>query len=80
MSNKTKRSKTTGEWLGLVMTGEPTTEEDDVYMENLLHRAGVSKAKVVSGLVYLDGKGTVKCPPYSLQQIAKGLLSIALPK
>ena len=61
-------------WLEDVANTNTSTEEDSAKMQNLLHRCGFPSAVIVCGIVYLEGKGTLDCPPTSLHSIAKMIL------
>jgi len=65
---------TVREWLEGVANTDTSMEEDSVKMENLLHRLNFPAARVVVGIVYLDGKGTLEAPPTSIHSIAEMLL------
>lgn len=65
---------TVGEWLKELADNGMSTESDSAKMQNLLHTIGFSSARVVLGIVYLDGKGTLEAPPISIHAIAKQLL------
>ena len=65
---------TVGEWLKELADNGMSTESDSAKMQNLLHTIGFSAARVVLGIVYLDGKGTLEAPPISIHAIAKQLL------
>jgi len=65
---------TVKEWLEGVSNTNQSSDKDSVMMENLLHRAGFPLARVVVGIVYLEGKGTLDAPPTSIHSMAKMLL------
>ena len=72
---KEEKVQTVREYLIDVSNRNTSSEKDDVMMENLLHRSGLfPQAKVVIGIVYLEGRGTIDHPPMSIQQTAKMLL------
>ena len=53
-----------------------STENDSKIMEVLLRTLGFEQARVVSGIVYLEGRGTIKNPPASIHLMAKQLLKM----
>ena len=59
----------------LAQTNTSTTKDDEI-MTILLHRLGFERARVVSGIVYLVGRGTFENPPASIHLIAKQLLEL----
>ena len=63
------------EWLEKIATTNTSSEEDDKIMRFVLNGLGFTNANVVCGIVYLEGRGTLKSPPTSIQSIAKVLLS-----
>ena len=65
-------TRTIRQWLEDVAGSNTSTEEDSERMQNLLHRVGFSRAAVVLGIVYLEGKGK----PDSIQATAKALLKL----
>ena len=65
------------EWVKGIAEATSTTEQDGSQMQLLLRTVGFPSAKVVLGIVYLDGKGTMANPPRSLQAIAQSLASAA---
>lgn len=60
------------EWLQGLANSNQSTDEDSSKMENLLHRVGFPKARVVVGAVYIEGKGR----PTDIHSTAKTLLKI----
>lgn len=69
--------ETVGTWLGRVLANDASTEQDSARMQNLLRRVGFSRAVVVLGVVYVEGRGTADFPPMSLRDIAKVLIQRA---
>ena len=67
---------TVREWLEGIASTTMSTEKDSQTMEGVLHRAGFPQARVVCGIVYLEGKGTMEAPPTDIHSIAKMILSI----
>jgi len=49
-------------------------QEDEKFIEIILHKLGFEEAVVVIGIVYLEGKGTIANPPTSVNQVAKSIL------
>ena len=68
------KQQTLKEWLQDVANTDTSSERDSRMMENLLHRVGFPSARVVVGIVYLEGKGTMEAPPTSIHSIARMLL------
>ena len=64
---------TVKEWLQDLATRDTSSGLDSRMMQNLLHKVGFSLAKVVVGIVYLKGQGTIDAPPTSIHSIAKML-------
>ena len=50
---------------------------DEVLMDIILKRLDFNKAVIVCGIVYLEGAGTMHCPPMSMQSAAKQILAVA---
>ena len=53
---------------------ESTDENDDVMMQTILRHVGFKQARVVCGIVYLKGHGTIDAPPASIKQVANNIL------
>ena len=51
-----------------------TTHDDDMIMESILHKLDFPQAVVICGIVYLEGRGTIDCPPTSINSIAGMIL------
>lgn len=49
-------------------------QEDEKFIEIILHKLGFKEAVVVVGIVYLEGRGTIANPPTSVNQTAKSIL------
>ena len=62
------------EWLADLASSNTSTEKDSEMMERLLKRVGETKARVVGGIVYLNGVGTMEAPPMDIHSFAKGML------
>ena len=59
--------------IGLIrklMDSNTSTEEEGQQFELILKALGFNKAKVTCGVVYLEGKGTLTCPPTSINSTA----------
>ena len=65
---------TVKEWLGSVANTNESSDKDSAMMENLLHRVGFPSARVVVGIVYQKGQGTIDAPPTDIHSTAKMLL------
>ena len=75
----TDTKQTVGQWLEELAGKDESTEQDSAKMQNLLHRAGFPAAVCVLGIVYLEGHGTLRAPPMSINGIAKMLLDMMKP-
>ena len=53
-----------------------SSSEDDAKVQKLMRMAGFPNSVVVMGVVYLEGKGTIKHPPSSIHQVAKMLAGL----
>lgn len=62
---------TVREWLVELAAINVSTEQDSARMEAVLHKCGFPSAKVVYGIVYLDGYGR----PESIHSMAQALLT-----
>jgi len=60
------------EWLQGLANTNTSRQDDDNMMENLLHRIGFSEARVVVGVVYLEGSG----PPMDIHSVARQIIRI----
>lgn len=69
--------QTVGEWLERLANINQSTDSDSQKMQNLLRRVGFLSARVVVGIVYLDGMGTIDAPPTDIHTIAKMLVTRA---
>lgn len=61
-------------WLEMLAERTTSTEQDSLIMQQLLRHMGYAKARVVSGIVYLEGHGTLESPPQSIHTLARVLL------
>ena len=68
------KKETITEYLECVSKANSSTDKDSRIMNNLLHTLQFSSAKVVLGIVYLEGHGTLEAPPQSIHTIAGYLL------
>ena len=64
------------EWLKTIREADTSTEEDSRLMQTLLRQLGYPHARVVSGIVYAEGKGTIDSPPTSIHTWARVILEI----
>ncbi len=70
----TTQAQTVKQWLDELASTNSSSERDSHMMQNLLHRIGFDSARVVVGIVYLEGQGTIEAPPMSIHAVAKMLL------
>ena len=65
---------TIGEWIENLAASDSSTEEDGAMIQTILRQiTNYKRAVVVYGVVYLEGQGTLRNPPQSIQAGAKGL-------
>jgi len=65
---------TIGEWIENLAASDSSTEEDGAMIQTILRQiTNYKRAVVVYGVVYLEGQGTLRNPPQSIQAVAKGL-------
>lgn len=69
-----EKKETYEDVLSRLATTNTSTDRDSAIMESLLHKMNFPRARVVIGTVYLEGKGTLTCPPYDIHACAKMLL------
>ena len=67
-------TRTVKDWLTELASSDTSTELDDAKMAHLLHKMDFHNAKVVCGIVYLEGRGTLNAPPMSIQSMAKMII------
>ena len=67
---------TVKDWLEGLAATDTSSEKDSTMMEACLHKMGFPQARVVVGIVYLEGRGTLEAPPMSIHAIAKMLLKV----
>ena len=68
-------NKETGrEILNRLANTESSSESDSGFMQMVLHKLGFNNAIVTSGIVYIDGKGTLENPPMDIHSYAKALI------
>jgi len=65
------KDQTVIDWIKGLSTSSQSDKMDSKLMQALLRRIGYPKAVVVSGIVYLEGHGTLNAPPQSINKIAK---------
>lgn len=71
------QEQTIGQWLEGLANSNTSSDTDSNKMANLLHRIGFPAARVVLGIVYLEGQGTIEAPPMSIQSIAQMIVNKA---
>lgn len=59
-------------------TSNSTTREDDTIMEYICRRIGFPNVVVTSGIVYLEGHGTLESPPAPINVVARQVLKAFL--
>ena len=64
-------------WIEDIANSSSTSDEDANRIQHLLRQIGFPSARIVLGIVYLDGQGTMENPPTSIQAIAKSLVEIS---
>jgi hypothetical protein len=64
------------DFLEKIATANYSTEKDNQLMQVVLHKIGFNRAVVVCGIVYLEGKGTLTCPPQDIHTTAKQILRV----
>jgi len=64
------------QWLKTMREADTSTEEDSRLMQALLRQLGYPHARVVSGIVYAEGRGTLDYPPSSIHTWASIILKI----
>jgi len=72
-----EEKQTIKQWLEELAGGDMSVEQDDVKMQNLLHKVNFPNAICTCGIAYLEGKGTLEFPPMPIQSVAKMLLDAA---
>jgi len=63
---------TVRDWLEQLANSHKSSDKDSKMMQSLLQKVGFPEAKVVLGIVYLEGKGR----PESIHTIARELLTV----
>ena len=61
-------------WLASLAASNSSSDEDSAMMQWFLREIDFPKAVVVLGVVYMEGRGTIKSPPASIHAVAKMLL------
>lgn len=59
-------------------TSHSTTRQDDEIMEYICRRIGFPNVVVTSGIVYLEGHGTLESPPAPISVVARQVLKAFL--
>lgn len=72
-----QNNQTVKEWLSKLSLTNTSTEQDSKDMLALLRNLGFNSAVVVSGIVYLEGQGTIDAPPTSIHTVADMILRLA---
>lgn len=62
------------EWLVYVATHYNYRTEDGMYMQLLLRKFGFKKVKILAGVVYLEGIGSMEAAPISLREVAREIM------
>ena len=70
-------NETVGDIVERLSVAESTTETDWPTFQAILRRCGFQRARVVYGIVYLEGKGTMHAPPCDISTMARVLLAAA---
>ena len=65
---------TNREMLERISVAESTSEGDWVGMQHFLRSIGFPSARVVYGVVYLEGRGTMSAPPAGISSVARMIL------
>ena len=63
-------------FLSELSNGNTSNQEQNAIMEILLRRLNFNRAIVIYGIVYLEGKGTIRSPPTSINSVAKMVLKM----
>ena len=67
--------KETGQELLIRLSQSNTSNDtDSAIIQNILRKVGFPQAVVTTGIVYLDGRGTIENHPTSIHSIAKTLI------
>ena len=67
-------NETIKEWMERLAVTNECDDEDERMMLVVLRKIGFPNAKVVYGIVYLEGKGTLEAPPADIHTIARMIL------
>jgi len=62
------------ELLQRLANSNTSNDTDSIAMQNLLRRLGFGDVKVVLGVVYLEGEGTIESPPTDIHAVARCLI------
>lgn len=68
-----KKDKIVKEFITRLAEADKSSETDSRYMQSLLRKLGFVQARVVGGIVYLEGRGTITAPPTSIHTIAQNI-------
>jgi|GEM_PF-5488750 hypothetical protein len=69
----TQTAPTVKQYLEKLASQDTNTERDEIIVSNILHKIGFPAARIVVGIVYLEGEGQ----PTSIQHVAGILVDIA---
>lgn len=65
---------TNREMLEQISVAKSTSDSDWIGMQHFLRSIGFPKARVVYGVVYLEGRGTMSAPPAGISSVARMIL------
>lgn len=71
----TNKEETYGQVIERLAKTNTSDRRDALIIQCVLRKAGFPNAIVVSGIVYLEGRGTLNAPPTSIHSIAKMLVA-----
>ena len=69
--------ETVKEWMERLAVTNECDDEDERMMLVVLRKLGFPNARVVYGIVYLEGKGTLDAPPADIHTTARMILATA---
>jgi len=55
-------------------TTNTSSEKDGALFQQFLRKCGFSNAVVTCGIVYMEGHGTIECPPTPINAVANIIL------
>ena len=68
--------ETYSDFLHRLANSNKSSETDSRIMESFLKKIGLFNARVVSGIVYVEGHGTIDTPPTDIHNFAKLILNL----